>query len=342
MISTYILIATILTTSILAYFWLAQRFDIIDHPAERSSHHRSTIRGGGVIFSIGALLWFVMFGYQHPFMVTGLVLITVVSFVDDIRSLSARYRIVVHFLAIGLLFYSMGLFHYHWYLLLGAFVLAIGWINAFNFMDGINGMLAFNSLVALLSFSLVNNAGTLILPYLPGAVAVYWTPFLPGSLVGVMFLSVAVFTFFNARKNARTFAGDVGSISMAFMLVWMMIALMIHTREPGWILFFSVYGIDTVSTILIRLNRREDIFKAHRMHLYQLLANQQGWPHLKVAGIYALLQLVVNMATITLFFNGLLCWPAIITVMAVLWAAYIIIRRNLSGRRNCFCYLCMN
>lgn len=334
MIFTYIIIAIILTSTILAYFWLAKKFDIIDHPAERSSHQKATIRGGGVIFSVGVLLWFIMFGFQHPFMVIGMLLISAVSFTDDIFTLSARYRIIVHFLAIGLVFHSLGIYNYHWYLLLGAFVLAIGWLNAFNFMDGINGMLAFNSLVVLLSFSLVNNAGRLIIPYLPMSVVAHWTSFLPGSLVGVMFLSVAVFSFFNARKYARVFAGDVGSISMAFILAWMMIALMIHTREPGWLLFFVVYGIDTVSTILIRLYRRENIFKAHRLHLYQLLANQYRWPHLKVAIIYALVQMVINLATIVLFFSGMLTWSVIIILTAILWCMYIIIRINLSTAKG--------
>ena len=325
----YSIVALILLICMLAYIPLARRFNIMDQPGDRSSHTRPTVRGGGSIFLLAALLWFILSGFDQSLAIAALLLIGIISLIDDIFSLSNSLRFAVHLLAAILLFMQLDIFSMHAWLVLAAFILTIGWINAFNFMDGINGITAFYSMACLLSISLVNHAQWYIGLITTEGHLLAWQPFLPGRLLGTMAVGVMVFSFFNARKHARVFAGDVGSISMSFILAWMMIALMIHTREPGWILFFVVYGIDTVSTILIRLYRRENIFKAHRLHLYQLLANQHKWPHLKVAALYALLQMVINLATIVLFFNGMLTWSMVFTLTVFFWIIYIIVRMKL-------------
>jgi UDP-N-acetylmuramyl pentapeptide phosphotransferase/UDP-N-acetylglucosamine-1-phosphate transferase len=310
----------------IAYIVIAKRFKVIDLPTRRSSHTYPTVRGGGILFPIGAAIWFIIFGWEQPYAVFGLLLISLISFVDDLKSLPGSLRIVFHLIAIGLLFYDVGLFSMHWYLLIASLILTIGWINAFNFMDGINAMTAFYSLVLLGTFSLLNNAPRLLSSFFVNTFPEHWEPFLPGGLVGVLFLSVLIFTFFNAKTKALVFAGDVGSISMAFLQSWMMINLMVQTRQAFWILLFSVYGIDSVITILIRLHRRENIFKSHRLHLYQLLANERKLPHLFVAAAYAIIQMAMNLLTIYLTFTSRMNFTVFLSLVIVFVLVYTVIR----------------
>ena len=312
----------------LIYFRIAQHYDIVDYPVNRSSHDLPTIRGGGIIFTISGLLWFWHSGFASPYAIAGLVLISLISFLDDIKSMPGSIRIIIHFAAIALLMYDF-LYPMYWYLILASFVLTVAWINAFNFMDGINGITAFYTLVVLGSISLLNNASVLLAPFFKQDFPDHWESFLPGSLVGIIFIGVGVFTFFNARKKARTFAGDVGSVSMAFLLSWMMLSLMESTHSPFWILFFSLYGVDTFITILIRIKRRENILKPHRLHLYQLLANEKKWPHLRVAGLYAFIQLMINIATIILYFKGHLNWPVFLIIIVLMMAVYLLVRQRI-------------
>ncbi len=325
---TYLIIAVFLFLLMLLYFRLAGYLKIIDWPKERSSHSRPTYRGGGILFPVAALIWFFLFGKQMPLAIAGLTLLGAVSFTDDIRSVRASIRILVHFVAVCLLFFDLGIFSYHWYWIVAAFILTVGCINAINFMDGINGITALYSLVALGTFSLLNNARKLLLPVLPGELPEGWEAFIPERLVGVIFVSIAVFAFFNVRKNAKTFAGDVGSMAVAFLLSWLMIELMVMSNNFHWILLFSVYGIDAGYTIAHRLIKGENIFKPHRQHLYQLLANERRWPHLNVAAAYALTQLAINALSIILITQDLMTNLVFAAILLVLSLGYLIIRRS--------------
>ena len=314
----YIIIACLLILALPLYFRLAERLHIFDIPGERSSHSKPTIRGGGIIFPLAILLWFPFFGFGYPLAITALLLIAAVSFADDLLSLPNGIRFVVHLGAVSLLFVEMGLFGMHWYLVVAAYVISVGWINAFNFMDGINAITPFYALVALAAFWYLSFTGLFAMPQ---------------SLIIVAAISLVVFSWFNARKHARTFAGDVGSISLAFILAWLMLALMIQTRTFAWILLFAVYGIDSVITITIRLARRENIFRAHRLHLYQLLANEHRWPHLKVAGVYAFVQLAISVISIILIGRELMTIPVFAAILFVLSAVYLLFRLSLRHRK---------
>ena len=95
--------------------------------------------------------------------------------------------------------------------------------------------------------------------------------------------------------------GDIGSMGIAFWVVALIGLLMMKTGEIKWILFLAVYGVEVISTILERLKLKENIFEAHRRHLYQLLANEKKISHLKVSALYAVVQLIVN--AIVIFSN---------------------------------------
>jgi UDP-N-acetylmuramyl pentapeptide phosphotransferase/UDP-N-acetylglucosamine-1-phosphate transferase len=331
MLSIYGLIFIFLFAIMLIYIYIAENVNIIDKPTERSSHIHPTIRGGGIIFPIAIITWFVIFGWSQPYSVIGLLIISLISFIDDIKSQSGVLRLVVHVSAIGLLFYEADIYNMHWYLLLAAFLLTIGWLNAFNFMDGINSITAFYSLVLLGTFSLLNNADTLLSPFFKEVDFRNWEPFFPGGLVGALFISVLIFTFYNARGEARVFAGDVGSISMAYMQSWMMISLMIATKQAYWIILFSVYGIDTIFTIIVRLFQGENIFKSHRKHLYQLLANEKKWSHISVAITFASIQMFINLVTIYLVFTNQMNLGTSFLIMLGMSIVYIFVRIKTIG-----------
>lgn len=279
------LIFVILVVSALIYFKVAERFNIIDKPNERSSHTRVTLRGGGVIFFIGVVLYFLFFGYSHPLFFTGLVLIAGISFIDDIADVPSRYRIVVHFAAMMLMFYDCGFYVLPWYYTVIALIVGTGIINAWNFMDGINGITGGYNLVVIGSFWYVNN---------------YVVEFIDNNFLYVIALALVVFNIFNFRVRARCFAGDVGSVTIAFIVVFLMSRLIIVSGNFSWIALLMVYGVDSVLTILYRLQLRENIFKAHRRHLYQLLANERGLPHPVVSVIYMVAQVVISASFIAM------------------------------------------
>lgn len=300
----------LLVAAILVYLRLAGKWGILDIPNERSSHSVATIRGGGIIFPLAAILWSVFNGLNLPWLIVGLLLITTVSFIDDMTAISSILRFTVHFLAVTLLFWQVNVFRLSWPYVFAAYILAIGWINAFNFMDGINGITPFYALVSLGTFLWVNHA----------------VHFAPEGFIVSLILSALVFAWFNARKRACCFAGDVGSISLAFLLAFLMASLMNKTNMVVYMMFFSIYGIDTVITILYRVERNENIFLPHRTHLSQYLANEMKWSHLRVAGVYAGAQLLINIITLCMLKHGMMNRQVFVATLVFLTVIYLAAR----------------
>ena len=311
----YLIIFIILFVLELIYFKIADRYNIIDKPNERSSHTRITLRGGGVIFYIGAFLYFIWSGFQYPWFFLGLTMMAVVSFADDVLTLSNKIRLLVHFTSVLLMAYELQIFDYPWYYLLIAFVFIVGVINAYNFMDGINGITAGYSL----------SVGALLLCVNQDI------PFIDKDLLLFSMLGVLVFAFFNFRQRAKCFAGDVGSVSIAFILLFCLGGLILYTNNYIYILFLAVYGIDAVWTIIRRIFRRENIFEAHRSHLYQFLNNEAGVNILLISAIYSTLQFAVGCLVIYFttkdntsqiaFLLGLL---VVMSIIYIIFKSYII------------------
>ena len=267
----YIIILVLLFVAELFYFRVADKFNIIDKPNERSSHSRITLRGGGIIFYFGALAYFLSNHWEYPWFMLALTLITFISFVDDIRSTSQGLRLVFHFTAMALMFYQWGLFSLSWWWIIIALIICTGIINAYNFMDGINGITGGYSLVILGALAYINSE---------------ITTFVESALINTVLCAVLVFCFFNFRKKAKCFAGDVGSVSIAFILLFLIGKLIIKTEDFSWIILLSVYGVDSVLTIIHRLMLHENIGLPHRKHMYQLMANELKIPHVGVSLIY--------------------------------------------------------
>ncbi|WP_431243058.1 MraY family glycosyltransferase [Flavobacterium sp. P21] len=283
----YIILGILLMIIMLLYFKVADRFNIIDKPNQRSSHKEITLRGGGVIFWFSALLYFAQNIHSNYFFFTGVTLVSLVSFWDDIQSLSNKIRISIHFFAISLIFYDLGIFNLIpiWQIIL-VYILAIGVINAYNFMDGINGITGLYTLVVMGSLLYVNTKIQL---------------FTDGAFIKYAIIASLVFLFFNYRKKAKCFAGDVGSIGIAFWIIYLVLKLILITESMIWLLFLAVYGVDAICTIIHRLYLKQNIFEAHRLHLYQVLSNEYKIQHRLVSLLYALMQVGISIVVIFLY-----------------------------------------
>jgi UDP-N-acetylmuramyl pentapeptide phosphotransferase/UDP-N-acetylglucosamine-1-phosphate transferase len=300
----YLIILVLLFTAELFYFKIADKCNIIDKPNERSSHSRITLRGGGIIFYFGVLAYFVSNEWEYPWFMLALTLITFISFVDDIRSTSQGLRLVFHFSAMALLFYQWGLFSLSWWWIIIALIVCTGIINAYNFMDGINGITGGYSLVVLGGLAYINAS---------------IVPFVEPVFIYTVLCGVLVFCFFNFRKKAKCFAGDVGSVSIAFILLFLIGKLIIQTGDFSWIILLSVYGVDSVLTIIHRLMLHENIGLPHRKHMYQLMANELKMPHVVVSGIYMAVQVIVIMGYMYFLNHGYIYLSCTILLLSVIY-----------------------
>lgn len=318
----YLIIAVLLIAAELLYFRIANHFNIIDRPNERSSHSSIVLRGGGIVFTLSVIVWAAVMAVQGndivpylPF-VGGLVLIAGVSFWDDVHSLPDSVRLVAQFVAMALMFWSMGIMHWDmWWIVLLALIVCVGAMNIINFMDGINGITAGYALAVLMPLLLLNRR----------------MGFVEGSYLVVAIIGVLVFCFFNFRPKgkAKCFAGDVGSIGIAFVLLFAIGRLIVQTGDVTYLTLLLVYGVDGCCTIIHRIMLHENLGQAHRKHAYQLMANELGMSHVVVSLLYMLMQLVVSLGFIYLCPNTMLAhWGYLICVGLVLAGMYVLFMKK--------------
>lgn len=304
----YLLVALLLLVAEVAYFWIADRYNIIDKPNERSSHLRVTLRGGGIIFYVGMLVYFLTSGFVCPWFMLGLTGIAAVSFVDDVRMVSQKTRLVVQFAAMLLMFYEWGMTGLPLWWMVVALVFCTGIINAYNFMDGINGITGGYSVVVLGGLAYVN---------------AFVHPFVDGRLIWVMLIAAGVFCLFNFRAKARCFAGDVGSMSMAFVVLFLLGRLIIETQDLSYLTFLAVYGVDSVLTIAHRLMLHENIGEPHRKHLYQIMANELRVPHVAVSGLYMAVQALIIVGYLNCLEFGFWYMLGCLAVLSVVYVVFM-------------------
>lgn len=280
----YFILTLVLVGLILVYFKIADRYNIIDKPNHRSAHTEITLRGGGIIYWFAAFFYCIQNFQENKWFFLGITIMCLISFWDDIQSLPNKIRLLAHFLAISICFYSLNLFYIlPVYVIIVAYVFFIGIINAYNFMDGINGITGLYTTAVLGSLWYVNN---------------YNISFINNDFLVYPIIASSIFLFFNFRKKAKCFAGDIGSIGVAFWIVYVLLQLIVQTNSLIWILFLAVYGADTVCTIIHRLYLKENIFVAHRHHFYQILSNDYKISHQKVSLFYFLTQLFCSFLVI--------------------------------------------
>ncbi|MDD3944894.1 MAG: glycosyltransferase family 4 protein [Bacteroidales bacterium] len=312
----YGVIAVLLVLIELCYFLLADKFNIIDKPNERSSHSKVVLRGGGIIFLLGAWIWCAFFGCNYLWFMVALTIAAGVSFVDDIVSLPDSVRLLCQFSAMAVMFYQLDMLHVDmWWIVLLALIVYVGASNVINFMDGINGITGGYAMASLIPLFLLNRE----------------LAFIDESLIVVIALADLVFCYFNFRPRgkAKCFAGDAGSMSIAFILLFMIGRLIMKTGDVTYLIFLLVYGVDGCLTICHRIMLHENLGKAHRKHAYQLMANELKMSHITVSLLYLVLQLVISLVSVFLIPDTL---PAhlvyLFTVTVLLSIAYIVFMKR--------------
>lgn len=320
----YLIISALLLAAELVYFRIADRFNIIDKPNQRSSHSSIVLRGGGIIFVLGLWIWAAFFGFQNIWFLMAVTLVAGISFIDDIHSLPDSVRLVAQFAAMALMFYQLDILHWNmWWIILIAMIVCVGASNIINFMDGINGITGAYALASLLPLFLLNRE----------------IGFTDESLILVVALADLVFCCFNFRPKgkAKCFAGDVGSIGVAYILLFLIGSLILATGDVTYLIFLLVYGVDGCLTIVHRILLHENLGEAHRKHAYQLMANELGIGHVKVASFYALLQLAISLGFVYLCpllarasGMGLVAWHWIylVVTLVVLAVAYVLFMKK--------------
>ena len=337
--TTYLIIAVLLLAAELIYFRIADKCNIIDKPNERSSHSTIVLRGGGIIFAISILVWmglqivhgewFMVQGYL-PFMV-GLVLICGVSFWDDVQSLPDSVRLVAQFTAMALMFWSMFGVQDSWFMvqdwywkvaiIIAALIVCVGATNIINFMDGINGITAGYALAVLVPLLMLDVRGQM------EDVAGFIEP----SYLSVAIIGVLVFCIFNFRPKgkAKCFAGDVGSIGIAFIMLFAIGKLIVQTGDLTYLILLLIYGVDGCLTIFHRIMLHENLGQAHRKHAFQLMSNELKIGHVKVSLIYMALQLIVSLGFIYLCPNTIIAhWIYLIAMALVFVVAYVLFMKK--------------
>ncbi len=311
-----------------AFLHYARKQAILDIPNDRSSHTLPTVRGGGIGFAptfVLASLW----SAPSPTLQIALISLAVllssaISFIDDRRPLPARVRLPIHFFSVALLIYSVQP-GWPWWGFALSLVLITGWLNTFNFMDGINGISAVYGLSLLATY--------MLMPYLGAEGQPEYLQPVAWAVAG----AVAAFSYFNFRPRALCFAGDVGSISLALILAWGFLSYWQGATSIYMLAFPLLYAIDSVLTIVVRISRKENIFKPHRSHFYQLLANEWKVGHRSIALGYGTGQLLIN-AYATRYWAGLspeAQLSRVILLYLLGCALYLIARKLLEvGHRN--------
>ena len=320
----YLLITALLLAAELVYFRIADKCNIIDKPNQRSSHSSIVRRGGGIIFVLGLWIWAAFFGFHNIWFLIAVTLVAGVSFIDDIHSLPDSVRLVAQFAAMALMFYQLDMLHWNmWWIILIAMIVCVGASNIINFMDGVNGITGAYAMASLLPLFLLNKE----------------LGFADESLIAVVALADIVFCFFNFRPKgkAKCFAGDVGSIGVAYILLFLIGSLILATGDVTYLILLLVYGVDGCLTICHRILLHENLGEAHRKHAYQLMANELRIGHVKVASFYALLQLAVSLGFIYLCpalasATGLSLvawhWIYLAAALALLSLAYVLFKKK--------------
>jgi UDP-N-acetylmuramyl pentapeptide phosphotransferase/UDP-N-acetylglucosamine-1-phosphate transferase len=281
---------------IMAMLKWPRRDHILDIPNARSSHSEPTPSGGGLVIitvAIGALLLLGLFGiliWSGPLLayIAGAGIVGTISFLDDIRNLSYRSRILIQSIAAILIIVSgiylsslslpvVGNINVSWLGIPLTFVFIIGLTNAYNFMDGIDGLAGLQAVIA--SFFL------LFLAWLVNAELLSVT----GLLIGASTLGFLVHNW----SPAKIFMGDIGSTFLGFSFA--VLILMLNDQDTQFF-FLGVLALwpfifDTTYTFLRRLMRGENVFEAHRSHLYQKLVDQ-GYSQSSTTLFYGLLSFV--------------------------------------------------
>lgn len=292
-----LLIIPLLLMIEMIYIQLARKYRILPTHQEQSSRSTYIVTGAGILFFISWIFFFLLNEFQYPIFTFGLLIVTLLFFIDDITPFHPALHVAINLIALTILFVQFGVYeqldplHLSLMYLVGLYIL-----HMFHFMNRINGMTGIYALSFFVSMILLS------------------PPNLQFDIENPLYfivISLGVFGLFNFRKKAAAFAGDVGVYSIAYLVLFFLLQLVFgrtnfiegevhHTApstfhfEPKYLLFLSVYFVETILTFFFSVMHRKNIFTARSNHLYQYFSHKLKISHLLVATSYATLQLLIN------------------------------------------------
>jgi Fuc2NAc and GlcNAc transferase len=304
--------------------WFIYRFGrvmgVVDVPNERSSHDKIIPKGGGIGILVVFIICSLNLEMPKMFWVCG-VFIALVSFAGDKLEIVPRVRLVVQ-LGGAFLFLAGLIWNHHepvyiFFLIIPLMVYIAGTANFYNFMDGINGIAGITGVVG---FLLVAYYGIMV-----GAE----TPYVTFSIA--IACACGGFLPFNI-PHAKVFMGDVGSVLLGYAFACMVI-LMSQSFFDFVCLsaFLFPFYVDELTTMVLRFKNGESLTKAHRKHIYQIIANEYGVTHWKVSVAYGVAQLFTGLGVIILMPYGL---TRVITFLFTIFISFVVF--SLFVRRNAF------
>ncbi len=319
--------------------WSIER-QLLDIPNGRSSHSFPTPRGGGVVICLLSLVTFCIYliytgkDIKWSFF-AGALIVAIISLIDDLKTISPLFRIIFHGLAAGLVVFELGSFEkifipFYGNIEIGlaGYVFGFLWIvwliNAYNFMDGIDGIAATQAVTA--------GVGWCFIGYLFGADDIsFFGGVLAASSLGFLVLN---------WQPAKIFMGDVGSAFLGYSFAVLPILCLKRVNNIENASLLPLIGIllvwfflfDSVQTFLKRLFRGEKVWQAHREHIYQRLLIA-GSTHSKITIMYGLASIIL-VITLVLYLKYSLSFEKIVlTVMLIETFLLLLMLLRKSGKK---------
>ena len=288
------------------------KYKILDNPNDRSNHKIPVPRGGGIAMIAVSLLF--LFHYKIDiFVIIAAFLLAIISFIDDMKGVSVKWRLFAQIIGVSLVLCLLptNLFPEYMPIWVEKIFIALGWlwfINLTNFMYGIDGITAMQTISMCLGISLLVDYN----PNFPSEIAVY---------ARVIEIATIGFLWFN-RSPAKVFAGDVGSITLGFLIGYLLIRLADSGGIIPALILPAYYLCDATSTLIKRLLRGDKVWQAHSEHAYQQ-AVRNGMSHnmvvTRIAGLNLLLMMLAMIAGENIFVNitALICAYAVTTIFII-------------------------
>lgn len=263
------------------YYFISKKLAAVNTNLAVRNGKGFAITGMGLALVLGILVYGLLTDTDHRYFLFAFSMLAIVNWLDDLYDIHSGWRLIAQFLSVSFLVMEFDLISSYWSPFF--LVIAVGVVNAYNFMDGINGMSGVYGLALFIPL-------TLILPFQTADVG----------LILLVMAFLVVFLVFNFRRSATVILGDVGSVTLGFLVLFYSLQCFKNYDIYLLMSFSMLFLLDTGLTLFERMLKFENVFQSHKGHLYQLLVHRKGWDQRWVALGYGLVQLSINISLIQL------------------------------------------
>lgn len=313
-VNSYFYVFILLVVVSIGYYKLAVYLKLLDKPNKRSSHKKNVILGMGLLFYISFAIFYIESGLQNSHLFLGATIIALLSFVDDLKPLNSRIKLIFQTIALFFVLLELIELSTSAYYLFSVLVFAgVLYANVYNFMDGINGILVSYSVLLLVSLVYLNGNHQIV----------------DNRLLIYPLMALIIFGGYNFRNKAIAFSGDVGSVFLGVLFFYLIILFVFALNSPLIVMLTAVYLIDSLGTLVLRVLKGKNIMIAHREHIYEKLVDSK-MNHLQVSIIYALIQMFINVVVLVFYnYSITIQLIVIVSIALVLAGIYAIVNCSL-------------